>query len=56
MPPSRKRKSKSRNYFDILARPTADQDLPSFVWIDAGLAAADWMSTLTPTFKKAQPT
>jgi phospholipase C len=25
-----------QNYFDILARPTADQDLPSVVWIDAG--------------------
>ncbi|MBZ5504193.1 MAG: hypothetical protein LAO78_01785 [Acidobacteriia bacterium] len=23
-------------YFDILARPTADQDLASFVWIDSG--------------------
>ena len=23
-------------YFDILAQPTADQDLPSFVWIDSG--------------------
>ncbi|HZE81855.1 MAG TPA: alkaline phosphatase family protein, partial [Candidatus Polarisedimenticolia bacterium] len=25
-----------QGYFDILARPTADDDLPSFVWIDAG--------------------
>jgi len=25
-----------QNYFDILARPTADDDLPSFVWIDPG--------------------
>jgi phospholipase C len=25
-----------QGYFDILARPTADQDLPSVVWIDAG--------------------
>ncbi|HEY2495915.1 MAG TPA: alkaline phosphatase family protein [Candidatus Angelobacter sp.] len=25
-----------QNYFDILARPTADQDLPSVVWIDPG--------------------
>jgi phospholipase C len=25
-----------QSYFDILARPTADDDLPSFVWIDPG--------------------
>ena len=25
-----------QNYFDILARPTADNDLPSVVWIDSG--------------------
>ncbi len=25
-----------QSYFDILARPTADTDLPSFVWIDPG--------------------
>jgi phospholipase C len=25
-----------QNYFDILARPTADDDLPSFLWIDPG--------------------
>lgn len=25
-----------KNYFDILARPTADSDLPSVVWIDPG--------------------
>ncbi|MGZ4888393.1 MAG: alkaline phosphatase family protein [Candidatus Angelobacter sp.] len=25
-----------QSYFDILARPTADQYLPSFVWIDSG--------------------
>lgn len=25
-----------QKYFDILASPTADQDLPSFVWIDSG--------------------
>ena len=25
-----------QNYFDILARPTADHDLPSVVWIDPG--------------------
>jgi phospholipase C len=29
-----------QNYFDILARPTADQDLPSFVWIDAGFGGS----------------
>ncbi len=25
-----------QEYFDTLASPTADQDLPSFVWIDSG--------------------
>ena len=29
-----------QGYFDILARPTADQDLPSFVWIDAGFGGS----------------
>ncbi|MFL6310970.1 MAG: alkaline phosphatase family protein [Terriglobales bacterium] len=29
-----------QNYFDILARTTADQDLPSFVWIDAGFGGS----------------
>jgi phospholipase C len=29
-----------QNYFDILARPTADDDLPSFVWIDAGFGGS----------------
>ena len=29
-----------QSYFDILARPTADQDLPSFVWIDAGFGGS----------------
>jgi phospholipase C len=29
-----------QNYFDILARPTADADLPSVVWIDAGFGGS----------------
>jgi phospholipase C len=29
-----------QGYFDILARPTADQDLPSVVWIDAGFGGS----------------
>jgi phospholipase C len=29
-----------QNYFDILTRPTADDDLPSFVWIDAGFGGS----------------
>jgi phospholipase C len=29
-----------QNYFDILARPTADDDLPSVVWIDAGFGGS----------------
>jgi phospholipase C len=29
-----------QNYFDILARPTADTDLPSVVWIDAGFGGS----------------
>ncbi|HSK44551.1 MAG TPA: alkaline phosphatase family protein [Candidatus Binatia bacterium] len=29
-----------QGYFDILARPTADDDLPSFVWIDAGFGGS----------------
>lgn len=29
-----------QSYFDILALPTADQDLPSFVWIDAGFGGS----------------
>jgi phospholipase C len=29
-----------QSYFDLLARPTADQDLPSVVWIDAGFGGS----------------
>ncbi|MGC2694847.1 MAG: alkaline phosphatase family protein, partial [Candidatus Angelobacter sp.] len=29
-----------QGYFDILSRPTADQDLPSVVWIDAGFGGS----------------
>jgi phospholipase C len=29
-----------QNYFDILKRPTADDDLPSVVWIDAGFGGS----------------
>ncbi len=38
--PIREKTAPIQNYFDILARPTADQDLPSVVWIDAGFGGS----------------